>query len=880
MSSSLNDGSQGQPRHAVTTGPEVSRREIISAGSCMALAAVMAPPAAAAPGTAPRVRQERSFDESWLFMKGDLPGAEAIAFDDAGWRTVDLPHDWRIEDLPGKQSDDGRATADPSLYLYLSDQVDPAVPRRIGPFDIDADPAVDTELTVEPLGRIVIPGGRGQAYTVGDIGWYRKRFTLPAGPGQQVELRFDGVCQNADIWLNGVHLGFNAHPYLSFAFDLTPHLRPGAENVLAVRVNDRGKTSRWYTGSGIYRHSWLTVTGPLRVPLWGVSVTTPQVSTANAQVKVALDVENRADLASVAVRVTLLNSRGRTVARRDLPAQPVAGGATTAFEAELAITRPALWSPETPTRYVARCEIIADGKVVDRTDTRFGIRSIAFDDKGFRLNGKTYFMNGGNIHHDHGCIGAIAIDRAEERTIEIMKAAGFNSIRGAHNPLSPAMLDACDRLGMLVYEEFTDRWAKAKMRDDYSNYFPTHWQRDLTTMIKRDRNHPSIILWSIGNEILEDPDNYGPKLAAHLKSLDPTRPVALGGVNIGKRPTDANTYTDVADYHYSLPKPDNPKIAGKAVIQSENGSGGIYDDWKISRQNPAYAGSWTWAGWDYMGEAGTGAPALYRTPKDIQSAILAGVTGRIAYPWYVAACGDIDVIGQRKPQNYWRSVVYGLSPLEVMVERPTPEGLTQIAAFYSYYDELESWTWDVPVGRPMIVRVYTGGDSVTILLNGKSIATKAVAETDKRRIAINVPYETGKLEVVASKDGKEIARKTLETAGLPAALRLRSDVPRLTTSRSDLAHVLVEVVDAQGRLVPDALVHVSCSAAGAGELIGMGNANPHNVDSFRSGRRWTWHGKALAVLRPAKRGGVLSLTATAPGLRPARLSLSVVTARD
>ncbi|MCW5928853.1 MAG: DUF4982 domain-containing protein [Chitinophagaceae bacterium] len=823
--------------------------------------------------------RETSFDADWRFFCGDATGAEAPGFDDRMWRAVDLPHDWRIEDLPGPLSTDGRATADPSLYRYLSPEVDPTVPRRIGPFDVDADPAVDLDAVVQPFGRIVVPGGRGQAYTVSGVGWYRKRFRSPAAAREQVELRFDGVFQNATVWLNGTRLGFNANGYISFAFDLTPHLRPGADNVIAVRVDNSGKTSRWYTGSGIYRHTWLTVTGPVRVPRWGVSITTPQVDTARSTVRVELKVESRLATALAAVRVSLLDAAGRAVIRRDLPAQSLAAGASVGYAVDLPVERPALWSPEAPNLYRARCEVLVGGRVVDAVDTKFGIRSLVWDGQGLHLNGRKYVIVGGNVHHDHGPIGAIAIDRAEERTIEVMKAAGFNSIRGAHNPISPYMLDVCDRLGMLVYEEFSDLWDKAKTKDDYSNHFVEHWRDDLAGMVLRDRNHPSIILWSIGNEILEDPNDYGPILAEHVRSLDRTRPVALGGINIGVRSRDALTYVDIADYHYQAPPADNPLLADKATVQSENSSSGIHDDWKLTQTNPAFVGSWTWVAWDFIGEAGVGAPVLIRDPRETMDATLAGVAGKIAYPWYVGACGDIDLIGQRKPQNYWRSVVMGRSPLEVMVERPVPEGTRQIAAMFSYFDELESWTWDVAPGKQMTVRAYTSGDNITVLLNGKAIATQAVTEADQCRVAVDVPYEPGTLVVVASKGGQEIARKALVTSGKPAALRLTSDVPALTTARGDLAHVLVEVLDAEGRLVPDAVVEVSVTADGAGELLGMASANPHNVDSYQRGRRWTWHGQALAVLRPAKQRGLLTVTASADGLKPARVALEVRAAR-
>jgi beta-galactosidase len=551
--------------------------------------------------------------------------------------------------------------------------------------------------------------------------------------------------------------------------------------------------------------------------------------------------------------------------------------------AELAINGAALWSPEHPNLYKVRTEVLIGGKTVDTMTTAFGIRSLVFNGTvGLQINGKSYKVRGGNIHHDHGPLGSVAIDRAEERTIEVMKAAGFNAIRAAHNPPSPKMLETCDRLGMLVLEEFSDVWDVQKLPDDYHVHFEEWWRRDLTSMVLRDRNHPSIIYWSIGNEIPSDPNKFGPRLAAHIRSLDTTRPVGRGGMNVagftgGGAGPEIWAYVDVGDFHSAPSTAMRAAHMDKAFFQSEDTPSEIYQDWKLSRDNPWYVGSWVWAGWDYMGETGTGAPILGHSMKEAGPHAYDPVTGKIPYPWYVSGMGDIDLIGQRKPQNFYRTVVDGLSPLEMMVERPTPDSLQTFNIGYSHFDDLESWTWDVPAGQPMLVRVYTQGDSVTLMLNGRKLDTKAVTETDKRIAIFKVPYAPGELVAIASKGSKEIGRRALVTAGKPAALRLVSDVHSLTTSRTDLAHVLVEVLDEHGRLVPDATLKVNFNVEGAGELVGVGNGNPHNVDSFKRPRRWTWHGQALAILRPAKAAGWLALTARVDGLKPARLNLRVAT---
>jgi len=863
----------------------VPRRTLLKAAAATgaAISVTNTSAALAQSGTKSRPVRDMSFDADWKFFLGDPTDAQAPGFGDADWRKLDLPHDWRIEDLPNG-SDDGGATANPSLYAFHTlPSPDGIAPAVIGPFDLNADAQPDMDMTIPGFGRVLMPGGRGQGYTVGNVGWYRKHFKLAVGTGQRVEMCFDGVYRNADVWINGIHLGFHPNGYTSFAYDLTPHLNLNGDNVLAVRVDNRGKPSRWYSGSGIYRHTWLTMTAPVHIPIWGVQVTTPVVDPVQSTANVAVKVANSGADTESSMRMTVLDAKGRAVAMQTTTPQQIASGATTTHSAEIAIKGAALWSPERPSLYKVRTEVLIDGKVVDTVTTPFGIRSLIFNGKvGFQLNGKTYKLRGANIHHDHGPLGAVAIDRAEIRTVEVLKAAGFNSLRAAHNPPSPVMLDACDRLGILVLEEFSDIWDEKKLADDYHTHFSEYWERDLNAMIQRDRNHPSVIYWSVGNEIPSDPNNYGPKLAALIRSLDPTRPVGRGGMNVagftgnGAGP-EIWAYVDVGDFH----SPPSAKMVAehsdKAFFQSESTTPRLYSDWKLANENAWYVGSWVWSGWDYIGEAGSGAPIFGKSAKDIGLRAYDPATGKIPYPWYNNCQGDIDLIGQRKPQNFYRNVIEGLSPLEMMVERPLPDGIQAFNIGYSWFDELESWTWDVPSGQSMLVRVYTRSDSVTLMLNGKAIETKALIETDKCIAVFKVPYAPGELIAVASKAGKEVARKSLVTVGKPAGLRLVSDVRSLTTSRSDLAHVLVEVIDARGRVVPDATLKVDFAVEGAGDLVGVANGNPHNVDSFKRPRRWTWHGKALAILRPAKTAGWITLTASSAGLKPMRLHMHVAT---
>jgi beta-galactosidase len=360
-----------------------------------------------------------------------------------------------------------------------------------------------------------------------------------------------------------------------------------------------------------------------------------------------------------------------------------------------------------------------------------------------------------------------------------------------------------------------------------------------------------------------------------VQSLDTTRPITVGGT------PGSFSYSDVLDVHYGNGSiPDTVFSAhasdpSKAVSQSESFAWSIYDDFKLGEDNPWMVGSWVWTAWDYIGESAVGAPAFGVNSQAATSYGIGAALGQVPYPWFNSFTGDFDLIGQRKPQNYLRQVVYGLSSLEMLVERPAPPGTQQFATVFGYYDELRSWTWNVPQGQAMTVHVYTSGDSVTLLLNGKPVATKTLTDSDKRMATFTAPYTPGELTAIASANGKQLASQTLTTVGAPAAIRLTSDVKSLTTDGDDLAYVLAEVVDRQGRVVPDAVLKVDFQVVGSGKIIGVGNGNPHDVDSFERPRHYTWHGQALAVLRPAKSPGWVELCATAQGLNPSSLSLRV-----
>jgi len=489
-------------------------------------------------------------NDGWRFHRGDAPGASGPALDDSEWRTVSLPHDWSIEDLPLDE---------------------PTTGERSGPFDSSAE------------------GGGAVGYPVGGVGWYRLNFALdPAWQGKQISILFDGVYMCAEVWLNGVRLGEQPYGYTPFGFDLTPHLLFDGPNVLAVKADTSGKTSRWYCGSGIYRHVWLTATEPLRVAQWGVFVTTPEVSAERALVRVETKLGNAGGDAAFVLVSKVVNAAGETVASVASELSLAAGVAET-FQQEVEVASPDLWSCDCPAMYTVVSTITVGGKVVDEVRTPFGLRTIAMSpETGLLLNGTPLELRGGDVHHDNGPLGACTYDRAEERRVELLKAHGFNAIRTSHNPPSPAFLDACDRLGMLVMDESFDCWQKRKNPQDYHRFFDEWWQRDVAAMVLRDRNHPCVFAWSIGNEVVEQEkgDTHGARLAAmqasYIRALDPTRAVAIGahpGTDPWEKLDPLFAELDLCGYNYKWERyvPDHERVPMRVIAGTETFPKAIFE---------------------------------------------------------------------------------------------------------------------------------------------------------------------------------------------------------------------------------------------------------------------------------------------------------------
>jgi beta-galactosidase len=805
------------------------------------------------------VRREICFDSDWLFQRGPALDAHLPEFDDSRWRRLDVPHDWSVEPL-GDSAPESAGCPDASWSRCDA-------PDRVGPFDRQAS-----------------VGGAKTAFTVGGIGWYRKHFLVAdLDPGRQVEVRFDGVYMNADVWLNGRHLGTQRYGYSSFAFDLTPHLHGGDRpNVLVVRVRNEGDNSRWYTGSGIYRHVWLTVSPAIRIALWGVALTTDELEGDTARLSATIEIENRERAArDVSIELDIFDPQGRRAGGIGREVRVLKHSQAVAT-VSIRLNAPQRWSPETPQLYSARTRLRVADRVVDCTETLFGVRTVIMDaEHGLRLNGRPLKLHGACVHSDHGLLGAAAIDGAEQRKVELLKSNGFNAVRCAHNAFAPAFLDACDRAGLLVIEEAFDQWGVGKSPDDYHRTFAADWRGDLTAMIRRDRNHPSLLMWSIGNEIPEKVGTAGRLRAEQLRDeverLDPTRAVTAAVDAGGKiRPFARDKWMpfqpaflalDVGGYNYRWEQfePDHLDYPQRVMYGSESLPMDAAAIWRLVERNNFVIGDFVWSGMDYLGEAGIGIVYLGDNP----------VPPPGEYPLYGSSCGDLDLTGQKRAQSHYRDVLWRRSTLELLVKRPTPPGQTEQVRGWAWSDEIKSWTWPAALGRMLTVQVYSRAWEVSLHLNGREVGR--ARPDDRHTASFELAYEPGTLLAAAyAKDGARIATTVLETVGRPARLRIALDRAQLRNDRNELAYATVEVLDAEGRFVPDAAVGLRISVEGPIELAACGNADTRDVVSFRNVAPRAFRGRALAILRPVWRTGRARLTVQSPGLAPASVDVSVV----
>ena len=752
---------------------------------------------------------------------------------------------------------------------------------------------------------------RSQTHTTGSAGgyaWsglvtYRKKFLFPdEWRGQSVQVEFEGVYMNAEVSINGQLVALHPYGYTSFIVDLTAHLKSGEENVLTVAVNNSAQpNSRWYSGTGIYRHVWLRTGGALRIQPWGVFVTTPVVDTTASTIDIATEFAGSA--ASAVLRSTILDASGATMAQIETP---ITG---TTVEQTLTVKDAQLWSVEEPNLYTLVSEVLVDGALMDSEKTTFGIRSIAVDaQNGFRLNGVPMKLKGGCVHHDNGLLGAASYERAEERKIELMKASGYNAIRCAHNPPAPAMLDACDRLGMLVIDETFDCWRTGKNPNDYHLYFEDWWQRDTESMVKRDRNHPSIIMWSIGNEVAErtgvsDGYAWARKQADFIRALDATRwitsalpflfeemfadpsfmekipdaqsmfvprklvPTDLDTDSWGNRTLEFNEALDVVGYNYLFSRYewDGKRFPGRVMAGTETFPYLAYDFWKEAERLPFVIGDFVWTSIDYLGESGIG-----RVTIDDPTPFFAANP----WPYHLANCGDIDLCGFKRPQSYYRDLLWGVrsAPFIAVLD---PQLFGKKLQFNQWGWDPVNDSWDFPgqEGQPTRVDVYSVDEEVELFINGASAGRKPAGAAEKNKTSFEVTYQPGTIEIVAYGAGKEVGRASLRTGGSPTALRAEVDRPEIHCEYGDLAYVTVEVVDQDDCMVKWADPEVSFEVTGAGELIAVGTANPVSEELYIGDKRKTWNGRLMAVIRSNGRAGEITLKASADDLHPTEIRI-------
>jgi beta-galactosidase len=780
----------------------------------------------------PVLKRDNLFDFNWHFHRGGALGAEAVSFDDSQWRTVDLPHDWSIEDLPGTDS----------------------------PFNIDAISQVN--------------GG----FTTGGTGWYRKRFIIPEDFREKhLVITFEGVYMNSEVWLNGEFIGNHPYGYTSFWFDITSKIKFGKENILAVKVKNEGENSRWYSGSGIYRHVWLTVFSPVHVAPWGVCITTSQSSEKEALIKIKTRLSSNGSKASNISLITKILDSNRQVQTKSATEITIEPDKSIEIVQEMKLTNPNLWSVDSPVLYSAISEIHESGSVTDQTMTSFGIRSISFDaQNGFRLNGKPLKLKGGCIHHDNGILGSKAYDRAEERRVELLKSSGFNAVRSSHNPPSPSFLDACDRSGMLVIDESFDMWKEGKNPYDYHLFFADWWKKDIESMILRDRNHPSVIMWSIGNEI---PGRQKPEvvelakmLGDFIRDIEPTRPVTSAVNDLRPDKDPYFSVLDIAGYNYAsggdhnqknLYEIDHERLPQRIMAGTESYPLEAFGSWMDVLDHNYVIGDFVWTAIDYIGEASIGWRGYFQK-QDF-------------FPWNLAFCGDLDICGWKRAQSFYRDALWMENKVSIWITPPQPSFALnperQSWSKWHWIDAVDDWNWKGNEGKKMDVNLYSSCSEAELFLNGKSYGRKTTDRSTKYIAEWQIPYEPGTLKAVGYTDNKQVAVAELRTAEEVTQIRLSADRIKIRSDGQDLSYVTVELTDKDGVRNPKAENLVSFEVDGPGTIAGVGNANPTSIESFVIPQRKAWHGRCMVIIRSDTISGNITLSANSAGLKKTSLTI-------
>ena len=691
--------------------------------------------------------------------------------------------------------------------------------------------------------------GTGGGWFEAGKGEYRKLFASPKG--EVVKLHFEGVYQKSEIFVNGQKVGQHHYGYTPFTVDITKMLKNKGMNEVVVKVdNSQQPNCRWYSGSGIYRHVWLESMPALHIAENGVFVTTPEVSDNQALVQVEVSVANE----SPSNRNAII-----TIGGKELTVN-LAAGETQTVRTQFTVNNPSLWSTEHPTLNNLSVQLKEKGKILDTQTVKYGIRSFSFDaEKGFILNGKKVLINGACVHHDDGVLGASAFDDAEIRKVRQMKNAGFNLIRTSHNPTTRAFLDACDSIGMLVIDEAFDGWRTQKNPYDYSTVIDSCFRSDIQSMVLRDRNHPSIISWSIGNEVIERKDIRVVYTARQMKAAihekDTTRPVteALCAWDSDWEIYDPHAEVlDVVGYNYMLFKhADDHKRDPKRVIwQTESYPRDAFRNWATVHDFPYVVGDIVWTGLDYLGESGIGR-TYFKGEREGESWIKGGQP-----EWHGAPCGDVDITGCRKPISHYREMLWNENtPLYMAVKEPEGYHGEIKQTMWSVWPTYESWTWKGWEGKPVEVEVYTHQPKVKLYLNDQLIGTKEVNRNTEYKAVFTVPYQKGTLRAEAGEESV-----TLKTAGEPARLKLTPDRTVMRADGQSLTYIIVEVVDQDGNLVPEAEIPCEATVKGAGKLLAFASANLKDEEPYPSVHSKTWKGRAMLVVRSSQKKGTVNVS--------------------
>lgn len=764
--------------------------------------------------------------------------------------------------------------------------------------------------------RADAPSGAAGAFFPGGAFEYLRSLDVPLEwSDKHVALEFEGVYRDAMIYVNGAFVAQRPNGYAAFIVSLDGFLEYGAANTIRVDVRTHND-SRWYTGAGLYREVHLWVSDRVHIPeQGGVRITTPDVDEQRAVVAVATRVRNTGTLTRTATVTTeILDPEGNVVGVESSPITtlPQTEGAV---RQRIYVPQPQRWSVDKPSLYTARTRLDGIADDPDVRHTTFGIRTLQLDPiQGLRINGETVNLRGACIHHDNGILGAATFADAEERRVILLKAAGFNAIRSSHNPMSVAMLDACDRHGMLVMDETFDMWAESKSPFDYSLSFPEWWERDVEAMVDTDFNHPSVIMYSIGNEVPETGNaiasQWGRKLAEKIRELDDTRFVTNGvngfvsamseisemiaaatqeaaaagesagdevdgGVNALMGSTEdfmdwvatsplvtaatAESFAlldivglNYGDARYEMERQEHPN---RVVVGTETFPSRIDRNWKLVTENPHVIGDFTWSGWDYLGEVGVGRVKYEGEPDAFDG----------EFPWLTSWSADLDITGHRRPMSYYRETVFGLrTEPYIAVRRPSNHGRAFTVGQWSWTDAVSSWSWNIADGFPMILEVYSDAEEVELQLNGRAVAREAVGSRRAFVADFELPFESGTLTAIALRDGEEVGRARLRTASSEALLDVRLDKTVTDLRDGALFFAEIELRDAGGNLINDADRPVTVTVTGAGSLAAFGSGRPRTFERFNHDTHGTYDGRVLAAIRP-DRVGAIEITVSAEG---------------